>query len=364
MNQNTDTDALSVLGKYKSKIDQAVTNRLNIYQKRWQSPIISADSAEALQCLIDFSARPGKRVRGALAWFTYDQLSQKSDELVGANLAVALELIQNYLLIIDDVMDRSDMRRGQPTVHKLYETKLNSKSTQTHVSDMMAINIGLLGQHLANDLILNCHESDKNIKQTLNLLHQNIIMTVYGQIDDLLSAQHNSLPSQKTIYSIYEAKSSYYTFINPLQMGAALAGKASQALLDTLTEFGKPAGIAFQLKDDILGMFGDSRETGKPNLDDLREGKRTLLIAYTLEGADRKDQAFVLKHLGDSNITIANHRKVCEIIEASGAKQRVEQEAFASAQTAINVINKSQLLPQSTKEFYAAIVEYAVKRQH
>lgn len=364
MNKRTDIDTSAILACYKDNISQALASKMQVYQNRWQQPNISADSAEVLNLLADFSTRPGKRFRGTLAWYTYQQLSNNPTSPAGQDLAVALELIQNYLLIVDDVMDRSATRRGRPTIHELYISKYKSLTNRTHLANMMAVNIGLLAQHMANDLIVNCGEDDINIKQTLNIMHHNLMATCFGQIDDLLSVYSQEMPPKTRIYSIYEAKNSYYTFINPIQMGAALAGHYNNELLQEIIKFGLPAGLAFQTQDDILGMFGNSTETGKPNLDDLREGKRTLLIYYALKMANLAEQKVIKKHLGNPQLTELDFMAVRKIIEHCGAKKRVEQEAKDAGEQAINVIQSSKLFTTEMKEFYSAIVEFAVRRKN
>ncbi len=364
MTKDTDIKTVKILSHYKILIDEAIEDRLNGYYKDYKKKSVSQNSLEAIELLARFSNGPGKRIRGALAWHTYNQMSDKPLESVGADLAVALELIQDYLLIIDDVMDCSAFRRGLPTVHELYLTQLNSvsKSKRLHLANMLAVSVGSLAQHLANDLVLNCGETDDRIRQTLKALHKNIIITCYGQIDDLIAGNGKTMPSQQTVHNVYEAKSSYYTFINPIQMGMALAGGNDKELLNTVVEFGLSAGLAFQLQDDILGMFGDSRTTGKPNMDDLREGKRTLLILYAMKMSKPAEQAVIKKQLGNPKLTEDEFKKVKLIIEKCGAKDRVENEAKLAAKKAIKVIESSQL-PQELRGFYSEIVKYSVERK-
>jgi geranylgeranyl diphosphate synthase, type I len=361
----TDTETAEVLSRYKNQIDHALIEYFDTYIKSSNKLWISGHSLEAAKALAKFAISPGKRVRGALAWFAYDTLCQKPNPKTGANLAIALELIQDYLLIVDDVMDRSPKRRGQPTVHELYVDKLSAlkSNDRQHIANMMAINIGLLAQHLANTLVLECPESADQVNNTVKALHKNIIATCYGQIDDLLGVYNDKMPAREAICSVYEAKSSCYTFINPIQMGAAMAGCYDQKLFNAIETFGRPAGIAFQLQDDILGMFGDSQATGKANFDDLREGKRTMLIVYALEMSSKHEQSVIRQHLGNPKLTTSDHRQVSQIIEKCGARARVEKEAALAAQQSLKSLKNSAEFKPAMKAFYAGIIKYSINRK-
>ncbi|HUD03699.1 MAG TPA: polyprenyl synthetase family protein [Patescibacteria group bacterium] len=362
MDDNYTGSVLNTLATYKNIIDQAIAVAFNDYEAYWKSQKTSLYSMEALGYLREFSTRPGKRLRGALAWYIYQALANKPKDQTGINLAVAMELIQNYFLIIDDVVDRSAMRRGQPAVHVLYSKKYKDATNDNHLGNMLAIFIGSLAQHLANDVILSCKELPEKITSSLKLLHENVIKTCFGQIDDMLSVYNEKTISKETIYKIYEAKSSYYTFINPMQIGMAMAGYDDQKIFESIKGFGIPAGIAFQLKDDLLGMFGDSTETGKPNIDDLREGKQTLLVAYTNEMTDKRGRDLLEAALGNQTVTAKDHKAVCKIMVACGAKARVESEAKKATLAAKKAITNIPIFDKNTKLFYSGIVDYVISR--
>lgn len=354
--------AKTILAQYKQKIDEEIEYYFSEYLKDASNKNLSSNSIKAIEQLKDFSCRPAKRIRGALAWYTYDQLAEKPAYKTGANLAISLELIQNYLLAIDDVMDRSVKRRGKPTIHKYYETELAGLKYSNHLAGMMAVSIGLLAQHLANSLIIDCQEPLNCKTKTLEILHENIVLTCYGQIDDLLCANSNEPIDETVIYSIYEAKSSYYTFINPIQMGAAMAGKGSKSLLKKISQFGRPAGLAFQIIDDVLGIFGDAKQTGKPNIDDLREGKYTLLVSKTFKLADQAGQSKLHEALGNDNISVNEAKEIGKLMDECGAKQEVVKIAEQKAELAKTGINSIDEFSNTMKDFYCSIVEYSVRR--
>lgn len=319
---------------------------------------VSKHGELALERLEEFCLRSGKRLRGSLAALAYDSAKGTSHAAAGIQLGIALELMQAYLLIVDDVMDRSDTRRGEPALHKLYR----DDTTHTHQADMIAINIGLLGQHLASMCVANINAPAEQLLQVSQLMQRNIAATAFGQLDDI-STVFGDAVSEADIIQKYTLKSSYYTFVNPLQIGLALAGAASEKDLQACVAFGVPAGVAFQLHDDVLGVFGDSSQTGKQNLDDIREGKLTVLLQYAHSHGDAM-AARQMKHIvGNPEATLDDLKAVQEILIYTKAKEYCEQLVREYADTAKASLVKH---PVGTAELSGAlseIVEYAVTRE-
>src|SRR5579862_8379396 len=213
------------MAKYFASKDSGLGLALGVYDKK------------ALAYLKEFSTRPGKRIRGALAVFAYETLSGKQNP-DAIELGIAVELIQNYLLIVDDVMDSSATRRGKPTIHKLFE---KDYKTSEHEANMLAINVGLIAQHMASYLLCSVDENPRHVADAMKLFQRNIAATCYGQLDDLFN---NILTlSHDELMHMYEYKNSYYTFINPLQLGAVMAGRGNKKILDQIVEIGLPAGV-------------------------------------------------------------------------------------------------------------------------
>jgi len=322
---------------------------------------LSAQGKLALQHLQEYSLRPGKRIRGSLGALTYDAATASKLTGPGIQLGVALELVQNYLLIVDDVMDKSKLRRGQPTLHELYLEQSTGYGGK-HEADMLAINVGIEAQHLANLVIARLNLPPERLRQAFLLLHNNIAATGFGQIDDLFQQPGRSITGEE-IMRKYELKSSYYTFINPMKLGFVLAGKADSTILQACHEFGKAAGVAFQLRDDVLGIFGETSQTGKPNLDDVREGKYTLLVHYVLEHATPDDQKALRVILGNAKASEADLRMVQGIMERSGARQHVETAIVACAEAAKRVLRDNAFGNDTYCIVLSGLVDYCVERQ-
>lgn len=353
-------------------MEQGINKTLRVFQTEINSAMeayfegqainnLPTHSKQALEFLRDFSKRPGKRIRGALAMTGYKMFGG-SDNKAALDLAVAIELIQNYLLIIDDVMDRSISRRGEPTVHEQYLAELEkdlSESEARHLSNMLGISVGVVAQHLAAELLSSLDVAPDRLQKAQQLFQANILATCYGQIEDLFNSKERKI-DEKSIIEIYTLKNSYYTFINPLQIGATLAG-ADEKALRAIKNFGIHAGVAFQLQDDVIGMFGDEKKTGKSSMDDLREGKMTVLIHHALDSTDKTQSQTILKALGNKDLTSEYHREVKNILESLGSRGYVSSMAKREAQKAsqlLDVFGESE-----EKKFLQNLLVFIIERE-
>ncbi len=352
---STDTAFTTKLKTRREEIDQAIKR----YYESVDMQRFSRHGEEAWTMVREFSERPGKRIRGSLLMAAYEMYGgTKPEEAMKA--AIAIELIQNYLLIIDDVMDRSAMRRGKPTVQYMYYDRLQSLVGEDlhHMGDMLAINVGLLAAHAAAELVNSVDHDADRIVAANEVFHRNIQATVFGQVNDLFSGLDQT--SEEDILLTHELKSSYYTFINPMQVGALLAG-AGKSDCDLIATFGTPAGIAFQLQDDIIGLFGEPNVTGKSYLDDLKEGKHTLIIQQALQRTDKAGAVVITEALGNHAITDAQADIVRKVIIDCGAKQYAEDMARNFADQAKKTVHTSNW-PEEHKAFLDDLMTFIVER--
>jgi len=338
---------------------------LEVYLKQLPTDLdiaISPNGEQALTLLTEFALRPGKRLRGALAMVSYKMFGG-TDHQAALDVAVAIELAQDYLLIIDDVMDRSDTRRGRPTVHRQYREVLareHRSADAGHLGDMLGISVGLIAQHLSSRLLGNAGESPERVVRAQQVFQQNIAATAFGQMDDLMN-QASERFSMEDTRRMYVLKSGYYTFVNPLQLGAVLAG-AKEAELEPIRTFGEYAGLAFQLQDDLLGMFGDESATGKSAMDDMHEGKMTLLIRHALEAANTRQLEQLRASYGNPHATRQQHRQVCAILTELGSREFVAHEAQEAAQTGQAVLAAQNAWKADGKRCLSELLEYVVNR--
>jgi len=238
----------------------------------------------------------------------------------------ALELVHVCALIHDDVMDGSDTRRGAPAIHKQFETlhhdeKLTGSPSQFGIAS--AILLGDLALIWAAKML---HESGMNPKHILQALPVYDEMRVELMAGQYLDIYEQALASESIERSLKVAryKSGKYSIERPLHFGAALAPAALPGVYATYSRYGLPLGEAFQLRDDVIGVFGDPKETGKPAGDDLREGKRTVLIAATLNASTAAQRAAFDQYFGKPDLDEAGVATLREIIIETGALARVE----------------------------------------
>lgn len=275
----------------------------------------SPQIAELYRQLASFSTG-GKRMRAYLVWLSY-QVAGGRDLNKILPISLALEMTQNFLLIHDDVMDNSELRRGGLTIHKIYEKRFG-----VHYGESMAILLGDIACLEVFDIIASSSFSDEVKVRIQKIFSQTILETAYGQALDLEYGFKK--PTFGQIMQVDDSKNSY-SIVGPLEVGAAL-GVMKNSQLSALKTCGAFLGRAYQLVDDILGVFGDERVLGKSTLSDIQEGKNTLLIYKAKQLANGKDRLFLEKVWGKSNVSFKDLEKVKEIIEKCGALEWCRQE--------------------------------------
>ena len=269
-----------------------------------------------LRAAADLATRGGKRLRAVLLAAAYEACGGEGGAGRVAWAGVSLEVLQTYLLIHDDWMDGDATRRGGPSVHAALEAPLGGAA-------LAAAAAVLAGDHLcalALEALLRVPVSDTNRLAAVTTLARLQEEVVLGQLCDVLAPD----AEESAIERGYDLKTGSYTARGPCRMGAALAGASAKQTEDLLT-FAGPLGIAFQLRDDLLGTFGDPRETGKPAGNDLRQGKRTTIVRdMTRPDAGQRHPLFerVFGNVDASDEAVA---ELIASLRASGAEARVEE---------------------------------------
>jgi geranylgeranyl diphosphate synthase type I len=289
---------------------------------------VSPECAPLVDAVADLMGG-GKRLRPAFCYWGWRGAGGADSEAILV-AAASLEFFQAAALIHDDVMDDSDTRRGMPAVHRRFATLHRGAGW---VGD--GERFGLAGAVLAGDLCLVWSDemltrsglSPAQLARGRAVFDRMRTELMGGQYLDMLeqavAAQHPD-GSVERARRVIRYKSAKYTIEHPLLLGACLAG-ADRRLLATYSAYGLPLGEAFQLRDDILGVFGDPVETGKPAGDDLREGKRTVLVAKALERATPAQAGLVRRLLGDPGLDAAGVAALREVIVDTGARAAVER---------------------------------------
>jgi geranylgeranyl diphosphate synthase type I len=274
---------------------------------------LGADAAALVDAVRALALRGGKRLRAVLLAAAHEAAGGEAARVVMA--AVAVELLQTYLLIHDDVMDGDELRRGGPSVHAMLRERFGGARS----GESGAILAGDLACSLAQQALLAVPVPAERLASAAKELGRMQEEVVYGQLLDLRAEPATSAEVERT----YALKTGSYTVRGPLLIGAVLAG-AKRALIEAMERFAEPLGVAFQLRDDLLGTFGDPTRIGKPVGRDLREGKRTSLVVE-LEAGDAETRALLGRVLGVAGAADADVRALVARMEACGARRRVEQ---------------------------------------
>jgi len=295
---------------------------------RWAA--VDADLVEPLRQLRRLLLSGGKRLRPAFCAWAYRGAGGDDESLV-TDAGAALEFLHAFALIHDDVMDGSDRRRGVPTVHRAFGDRHRAdgwRGESRRFGEGVAILVGDVAFVYADALLAGIDTGARRVWDELRI-ELNI-----GQYLDLLGTARGDT-DLVTARRIATYKSGKYTVERPLHLGAALAGRLHE-LAGPLSAYGLPLGEAFQLRDDLLGAFGDSEATGKPVGDDLREGKPTPLLAIARERATGAS-ASALERVGHAGLGPDGVAEVQEVLVATGAAAEVErriEELTAQAQAA------------------------------
>jgi geranylgeranyl diphosphate synthase type I len=270
------------------------------------------------------SVSGGKRFRAAFCWWGHRAVNLDGDAAALLRASASLELLHASALVHDDYMDASDVRRGRPTTHRVFEAMLAENGWSGPADSYGAAAAILLGDLLlswSDELLRTCGLPADRVLDALSYFDLTRSEVVTGQFLDV-SAQARGSADVDAAMTVLRYKSAKYSIERPLHIGAALGG-ASPEVIGQLSRFGLPLGEAFQLRDDLLGVFGDPGTTGKPAGDDLVEGKRTVLVALALDALPAADAKLLDTSLG-TPLDEERVQQLRALIDSSGARSQVE----------------------------------------
>ncbi|HEX8004293.1 MAG TPA: polyprenyl synthetase family protein [Mycobacteriales bacterium] len=324
---------------------------------------VSDDLGPVADTVTEFVLDGGKRLRPAFCYWGWRGAGgADTDDIVTA--AACLELVHACALIHDDVMDGSDTRRGKPAVHRRFaslhrgEQWLGDAETFGRNAAILLGDICLVWADELYDSSGLPAEALHRAAHTYGVMRAEVMA---GQYLDVLEQVRGGGDVERAL-RVARFKSAKYTIERPLHLGGVLAG-ADQRVLDAYSAYGLPLGEAFQLRDDVLGVFGDPRQTGKPAGDDLREGKRTVLIAKASERATPGQAAVLRRLLGDPKLEHAGVERLREVIAETGALDYAEALVRQRAAEAIEAIENAPIDGEATKVL-RALATIATQRVH
>lgn len=311
-----------MLEKIKNNIELSLSRFAADLDKTYR---LSGISPLLNKSIKNFILRKGKRLRPLLFALSYLGYSPRPAKGLYES-AVALELTHNFLLIHDDIIDKSGFRRGEPSMHKMLDSSLAAYRNIKFSGNDLAIVIADIIYAMAVNLFLSIDENKERKEKAMKKFSEIVIYTGAGQFIELLyGAKSINRIKKEDIYKIYDLKTAYYSFSYPLSLGAVLAGEKEKELKE-LFEYGRLIGRAFQIKDDILNLFAMEKETGKPALTDLKEAKKTILLELTYQRLSPKGKVRINEILNKKLLDSKDISSLREIISDSASLKSAKQE--------------------------------------
>ena len=315
------------------QVTTGVNARLEAFfaEKHAHARELSPRAPELISAVEDLTMRGGKRLRPLAIFAGFRATSREVSEFdwqAILTLGAAIELLQSYLLIQDDWMDDDEQRRGGPSTH----VAMTQKFGDARLGASLAILAGDVAMGFAVELLHATQFPPRRTYEALRTFNDMHMEVVFGQQLDLLAHEDVSLTQH--------LKTGSYTMRGPIALGCLLAD-AGLAQQQALMQFAQPLGIAFQLRDDLISMFGDPALTGKPAGHDLREGKHTALVAEARRLLSASDRACLDTVLGNRSASLSAVQAAMAMLEYSGARARVEAKLAARLSEARNALTSA-----------------------
>jgi len=341
-----------VFSTYLARRSQEITEAANTAIMAWQKDADEVSNRRLTPLLQAFagSIAGGKCLRGMLVSLGYELAGGRDHASILAP-AAAIEILHTSLLIHDDIMDNSDLRRGKPTLHRAVGG--------SHYGLSQAMCLADIGFFLSVKLIAESAFSDEAKNRAIVYLSQTTINTGIGQMLDVQLSTAGDERNEADVQIIERLKTAEYSVIGPLSLGAMLGG-ASGKQLAAIGKYGTQVGIAYQIRDDILGVYGDEQTLGKPVTSDIEENKNTLLIAYAQEHGTREEKQTLEDYYGKGRLTLKQHEAVKRAFISSGALAYAEAQAAACvtrAEAAVPAVTADPELQTLLREFATFIIK-------
>jgi len=339
---------LKELSKYQTEINKELKIFFASEIKNSKTPFFK----KTLKELEEFSLRPGKRIRAILIIYGYF-LAGGMDKKNILKTSIVIELIHNFLLIHDDIIDRDVVRRGKASLHYQYQKSSNlNDEGKKHYGLSMAITGGDMMYFLGHKILSQSKISNDYKIEAIKKLDQIITLTIYGEMFEIWLKQNfekGKIIKEKDILDIYKNKTAFYTFAGPLQMGSILAG-GNQKTINFLEKIGISLGIAFQIKDDLQDLSTAS---------DIKEGQPNLLI---IKAINKNQGKIIKKYLGKKNI----NKDEIKIIKKSAIESGAYEYCMQISKNLITQAKKDIIqskYPKKEKEFLLSLADYISERK-
>lgn len=346
----------------RKEIDASLASFLNTVKKEYKLHLVSPLLFESIR---EFTLREGKRIRPLLLILTYKGYSPKNKNISRKlyNASTCMEFLHNFMLIHDDIIDSSDLRRGHPTMHKIL-----AHTVKTNNPNKLGIDLGIIAGDivyaLAIDAFLSIDERLERKERALKYFIQTAAFTAMGEFIDTVHgvSQLNAI-KEDDVFLNYTLKTARYTFDCPMVTGAILAG-ASPSQVKKLSEFGILIGQAFQIQDDIIGIYETEEKIGKSILSDLAEGKKTLLVVHANRTLKGKKKAEFLKIFNKSNKTLADLEDIKKLFIASNSLDYSLNAVASRIQRSQKIIKQLNMHPEYKNLLNSLLLKLFAQSQH
>ncbi len=348
------------LAAFRHRLDDHLSAFLTAKQRATGEA--TGEATRLVDAIGDLALAGGKRLRPALVFHAYLACGGRDETRVDP-LALATELLHTYLLIHDDIMDHAQLRRGRPAAHVQFARQHRAAGFRGDSADFgrtMAILAGDLAASYSSELFVTATSGTANqgtLEASYSAMCQEVI---HGQYLEIL-VSYLAKPSPEELERVLRLKSGRYSVERPIELGALLAG-ADAATLATLSRYGAALGEAFQLQDDLLGLFGEAATVGKPVGGDLAEGKFTFLIHHALAGATPAERQVLDEVRGHRNASPEALSLAVGVIEASGARQAVRDMISERLEVARDSLAELALQDEGAT-FLEGLIAYSEERE-
>ena len=345
---------LNKFNNYYKDTKEKVINRIKEYNDNLIDEKDNRIIKDLLNDFIELNC-DGKYVRATLLALAYNNYKDDDNYL---DLACSYETFETAVLVHDDITDKGETRRGKKTIHERVKRKYRDVDSYDF-SNSMAMWIGNLVYFDINRNIIDKYRDNKYLDKILDKYNEIVIDTIKGEIIDVdlpfESKNLGYLSKEDDVLDIYRMKTAKYTTLGPYELGLSLLGKdISNNMREILTNI----GICFQIKDDILGVFGDSKVIGKPNVSDIEEFKQTILYTYTINSKYKNE---LLKYYGNK-IGEEELEIVRNIFKDSGALEYAENKMNDLIDKSIKMIDNEEELNVDTKSILKGLIIFIQER--
>ena len=343
--------------EYVPLIDLSMHGFLEVKKKDSQLPVIT----DMYGLLDEYCCREGKRIRPLImliSCFGYQRGRKLEDVL---KIASVIEMMHSFLLIQDDIIDRSDLRRGGKSLHLVCAGLYGENSHNRNIGNDLALVLADILFAAAVEIIAASSVPPRVKDRFLGIFASTYEVTAWGQVLDILNSRAKNIenPADAAI-TVATMKTAYYTVYYPMLMGYVLAGRNADQEKELIRDFSLPLGLAFQIRDDIIGVFGSKKDTGKPSNSDIMEGKMTILVNSAIEKLNPRERKKFLALFTKNKKAVHEVETIRHMIDASGAREAVVERHWELVEQSRHLLSRLNL-SEEYRETMTGLVELVAK---